>query len=148
MGAVALIGAGIVAERFGAGTGLSGLGAGIQSIVAAPGTGVGLGLSGTATGLRDIGESIGDIGRGFSDLFAAIPKLPFSSEAKPPGYGQTNADSGNNIGDSGGGSSRGVFAVGEAWTFKGADKLFVYKEKAEKRYKEFLAGEWGSGVNV
>ena len=148
MGAVALIGAGIVAERFGAGTGLSGLGAGIQSMVAAPGVGVGLGLGGTAAGLRSLGESIGVIGRGFSDLFAAIPKLPFSSGAKPPGYGQTNADSGNNIGDSGGGSSRGVYAVNEFWTFEGAGKLFVYKEKAEKRYKEFLAGEWGSGVNV
>ena len=85
-GALVLIGAGILAERFGAGTGLSGLGAGITSIVSAPGVGVGLGLSGTATGIRDIGESFGDIGRGLGDIFKY---LPFSPEAKPPGYGDT-----------------------------------------------------------
>jgi len=86
-GALLLIGTGILAERFGAGTGLSGLGAGISSLVAAPGVGIGAGLTGTATGIRSIGESFGDIGRGLASIFAAIPALPFSPEAKPPGYG-------------------------------------------------------------
>ena len=113
-------------------------------MVAAPGVGVGLGLGGTAAGLRSLGESIGDIGRGFSDLFAAIPKLPFTG-------GQTdtsNADSGNNVGDAGGGSTQGVYAVGESWTFEGANKYFMSRAKAKQRYAEFLAGTGGSGVNV
>ena len=73
-GALLLIGTGILAERFGAGAGLSGLGAGISSIVAAPGVGIGAGLTGTATGIRSIGESFGDIGRGIASIFAALPQ--------------------------------------------------------------------------
>ena len=82
-GALLLIGTGILAERFGAGAGLSGLGAGISSIVAAPGMGIGAGLTGTATGIRSIGESFGDIGRGIASIFGAIPWA-----APEPGVGQ------------------------------------------------------------
>lgn len=78
--AVILLGIGIISSKFGAGVGLSELGAGVQSLVSAPLTGTGLGLSSFAGGLRDVFETFGDLGRGLSTLFQAIP-------AGPPGAG-------------------------------------------------------------
>lgn len=74
--ALILLGIGIVSSRFKAGTGLGELGAGITSLVAAPLTGTGTGLSSLAGGIRDVSETFGDLGRGLSELFGAIPKLP------------------------------------------------------------------------
>lgn len=78
--AAILLGIGIISSRFGAGIGLSELGTGIQSIVAAPLLGTGTGLLSFATGLRAVFETFGDLGRGLSTLFGAIP-------AGPPGAG-------------------------------------------------------------
>lgn len=72
--AAILLGIGIISSRFGAGTGLSQLGAGVQSLVAAPLTGTGTGLLSFATGLRAVFETFGDLGRGLGALFGAIPQ--------------------------------------------------------------------------
>lgn len=87
--ALILLGIGIVSSRFKAGVGLGELGTGISTLVAAPLTGTGTGLSSLAGGIRDISETLGDLGRGFSDLFASIPKLPSLPGASPapPGFG-------------------------------------------------------------
>lgn len=81
--ALILLGIGIVSSRFEAGKGLGELGAGIQTLVAAPLTGTGTGLSTFAGGLRDVFETFGDLGRGLGALFENIPKLP----QQPPGNG-------------------------------------------------------------
>lgn len=86
--ALMLLGIGIISSRFKAGIGLGELGAGIQALVAAPLSGTGLGLSTAATGIRDIAMSFGDIGRGLSDLFASIPKLPTIPGGGLPGPNQ------------------------------------------------------------
>lgn len=78
--ALVLLGIGILSSRLGAGTGLGELGTGIQTLVAAPLTGTGTGLLSFATGLRAVFETFGDLGRGLSTLFGAIP-------AGPPGAG-------------------------------------------------------------
>lgn len=74
--ALLLLGIGIVSSKFGAGTGLGELGTGIQTLVAAPLTGTGTGLLSFATGLRAVFETFGDLGRGLSSLFEAIPQMP------------------------------------------------------------------------
>lgn len=74
--ALILLGIGIVSSRFKAGVGLGELGTGIQTLVAAPLTGTGTGLSAFSGGLRDLAETLGDLGRGFGELFENIPKLP------------------------------------------------------------------------
>lgn len=81
--ALILLGIGIVSSRFKAGVGLGELGTGIQTLVAAPLTGTGTGLSAFAGGLRDVFETFGDLGRGLSAIFEAIPTFP----AGPPGAG-------------------------------------------------------------
>lgn len=78
--ALILLGIGIVSSRFKAGTGLGELGTGISSLVAAPLVGTGTGLSTFAGGVRDLAETLGDLGRGFGELFKHIPKLPPPSE--------------------------------------------------------------------
>lgn len=72
--ALVLLGIGILSGKLGAGTGLSELGTGIQTLVAAPLTGTGTGLLSFATGLRAVFETFGDLGRGLSSLFESIPK--------------------------------------------------------------------------
>ena len=86
--ALILLGIGIVSQKFGAGLGLEQLGVGIKTLAAAPLGGVGLGLGEFAGGLRGIGEAIGDIGRGFGDLFANIPQLPTIPGGGLPGPGR------------------------------------------------------------
>jgi len=78
--AAILLGIGIISSRFGAGVGLAELGTGVQTLVAAPLMGTGTGLLSFATGLRAVFETFGDLGRGLSTLFGAIP-------AGPPGAG-------------------------------------------------------------
>lgn len=73
--ALVLLGIGILSGKLGAGTGLGELGAGIQTLVAAPLTGTGTGLLSFATGLRAVFETFGDLGRGLSTLFESIPDL-------------------------------------------------------------------------
>ena len=76
--ALMLLGIGILSEKFGGGKGLISLGTGVQALVAAPLTGTGTGLSSLAVGLRSLAESFGDIGRGLSSLFEAIPRGPLT----------------------------------------------------------------------
>lgn len=85
--AAILLGIGIISGKFGAGTGLSQLGTGIQTLVAAPLTGTGTGLSVFAGGLRDVFQTFGDLGRGLGDLFANIPTLPTIPGGGLPGPG-------------------------------------------------------------
>ena len=82
--ALILLGIGIVSERFGAGVGLGELGTGIRTLAAAPLGGLGVGFGEFGTGLRTFAESLGDIGRGFGELFKHIPQLPAPG---PPGPG-------------------------------------------------------------
>jgi len=72
--ALILLGIGIISEKFGAGVGLGELGTGIKTLAAAPLGGVGAGLFEFSGGLRAFGEALGDIGRGFGELFKNIPK--------------------------------------------------------------------------
>jgi len=74
--ALILLGIGIVSERFGAGVGLGELGTGIRTLAAAPLGGVGAGLGEFGAGLRTFAEALGDVGRGFGELFKNIPQLP------------------------------------------------------------------------
>jgi len=74
--ALILLGVGIVSSRFKAGVGLQELGLGIRELGAAPLGGIGTGLGEFAGGLRLFAESLGDIGRGFGELFKHIPTLP------------------------------------------------------------------------
>ncbi len=163
-GALLLIGAGIVAERFGAGTGLAGLGTGIQTIVASPGTGVGTGLSGTARGLTDIGKAIGDIGRGFGTFFEQIPKIPdwwnvpvipWIGEPKAPaariplpilqplpyypipkaGGGDSNVEN-LSATPKPGGITHVANIAGNGFTFSGARTIWKTREAAEKNYRQ------------
>lgn len=71
--ALILLGIGIVSERFGAGVGLGELGTGIRTLAAAPLGGIGTGLGEFSGGLRSFAEALGDIGRGFGELFKNIP---------------------------------------------------------------------------
>lgn len=71
--ALILLGIGIVSERFGAGVGLGELGIGIRTLAAAPLGGVGAGLGEFGGGLRTFAEALGDVGRGFAELFRNIP---------------------------------------------------------------------------
>lgn len=89
--ALVLLGIGIVSSRFKAGVGLGELGTGIQTLVAAPLTGTGTGLSSFAGGLTDLAVSLGDIGRGFGELFKNIPQLPPPREG-PPRHGTSNGN--------------------------------------------------------
>ena len=82
-GALLLIGAGIIAERFKAGPGIQALGVGIREIAAAPIGGVGVGLGQFAGGLRQVGEAFGDIGRGFGEIFKFLPE----PKEGPPRHG-------------------------------------------------------------
>lgn len=75
-GAALMIGAGIIAERFGAGPGLKGLGLGVREIAAAPLGGVGAGLKEFGAGVRSITDIFGDIAKGIGDIFGAIPRMP------------------------------------------------------------------------
>ena len=86
--ALMLLGIGIISERFGGGKGLISLGTGVSTLVAAPLKGTGTGLSSLAGGLKDLAATFGDIGRGLSALFDAIPKgpltgIPFAPIAAP-----------------------------------------------------------------
>lgn len=90
LGELALAGLGLVlvgsySTKTGAGEGLGTLGAGVTSLIAAPGTGVGLGLQETAKGIFDIGEAIGGIGAGFGKWFEWIN--PFDNDLVPPAGG-------------------------------------------------------------
>jgi len=76
--ALMLLGIGIISEQFGGGRGLQELGTGVQALVAAPLTGTGTGLASLAVGFRALAESFGDIGRGLSKLFEAIPRGPLT----------------------------------------------------------------------
>ncbi|GAI52440.1 unnamed protein product, partial [marine sediment metagenome] len=73
--ALMLVGIGIISARFKAGIGLAELGFGIKELAQAPLGGLGLGLGEFGTGLRTFAESLGDIGRGFGELFKHIPPL-------------------------------------------------------------------------
>lgn len=77
--ALILLGVGIVSQRFGAGLGLEQLGVGIRSLAGAPLFGFGEGLYMFSAGLREFAESLGDIGRGFGELFEHIPFLSTSA---------------------------------------------------------------------
>ena len=83
-GAIALVGIGIIAERFGAGPGLAGLGTGITKLAAAPLGGVGAGLTGFAGGIRSLAESFGDIGRGIGEIFKWLPPQNGYVPSHPP----------------------------------------------------------------
>lgn len=86
--AAILLGIGIISSRFGAGVGLTELGTGIQTLVAAPLMGTGTGLLSFATGLRAVFETFGDLGRGLSTLFGSIPEMPspfVPGNGLPPG---------------------------------------------------------------
>jgi len=88
-GALLLIGSGIIAERFGAGAGLAGLGGGIREIAAAPMGGLGTGLREFSGGLGALASVFSDIGKGIGDIFANIPRgpwsgIPFSPIITPP----------------------------------------------------------------
>ncbi len=72
--ALMLLGIGIISSKFKAGVGLGELGLGIRELTAAPLGGLGTGLGEFGGGLRIFAESLGDIGRGFGDLFAFIPQ--------------------------------------------------------------------------
>jgi len=72
--ALILLGIGIVSQRFKAGVGLAELGVGIRELAGAPFGGFGVGLGELGTGMRTFAESLGDIGRGFGELFKFIPK--------------------------------------------------------------------------
>jgi hypothetical protein len=74
--ALILLGIGIVSEKFGAGVGLQELGTGIRTLAAAPLGGVGSGLGEFSGGLRSFAEALGDIGRGFGELFKSVPGGP------------------------------------------------------------------------
>lgn len=158
---IALAGLGLVlvggySSKSGAGEGLSTLGAGVTSLIAAPGTGFGLGLQSTAKGIFDIGEAIGGIGRGFGELFGALPTFP--------DYRGPSGSSGNLVPDSGGSGSDknpggggnvpppfqgppapgiedrgpGIYAVtniaGGGFTFAGAPTIWKTEKAAMKNY--------------
>lgn len=95
----AVLGIGILAKREDVGGGLAGLGTGLSSIGVglfevglAPFKSVGIGLGYTAGGITAFAQSLGDIGRGLSDLLGGLklpilpglPKLP----TKPAANGQ------------------------------------------------------------
>lgn len=171
--ALILLGIGIVSSRFQAGTGLSELGTGIQTLVAAPLTGTGTGLSIFSGGLRDLAMSLGDIGRGFGTLFSNIPPiqgwgdpLPYGGGLTPPSGGGASAglvpdifyvgqtrplipDGGDNktqllAGGGGNVPRNGVYQTPSgAWTFPGAPTWYVREEAAMKNYR--LANQ--PGVN-
>ena len=81
--ALILLGIGIVSERFGAGVGLGELGTGIRTLAAAPLGGIGTGLGEFSGGLRSFAEALGDIGRGFGELFKNIPKWGLGPQYGP-----------------------------------------------------------------
>jgi len=87
--ALILLGVGIVSSRFKAGVGLQELGLGIRELGAAPLGGLGVGLGEFAGGLRSFAESLGDIGRGFGEMFKYIPKWaqPGPGPSLPPANG-------------------------------------------------------------
>ena len=88
--ALILLGIGIVSERFGAGVGLGELGLGIRELAGAPLGGIGTGLGEFGAGLRTFAEALGDVGRGFGELFQNIP-----------GYGAGEGFGGNGAGVNG-----------------------------------------------
>ena len=160
--ALILLGIGIVSSRFQAGTGLSELGNGIQTLVAAPLTGTGTGLSIFSGGLRDLAMSLGDIGRGFGTLFSNIPPiqgwgdpLPYGGGLVPPsggGGGALKPDGGGNSTQllAGGGGNvflpipipdpkqrpSGVFQTPSgAYSYPGAPHWFVEEEAAIRNYR-------------
>lgn len=102
---IALAGLGLVlvggySAKTGAGEGLSTLGAGVTSLIAAPGTGFGTGLQETAKGIFDIGAAIGSIGKGFGTWFEYLN--PFTQgfpPAQPGGNGKLVPDSGGSGSD-------------------------------------------------
>lgn len=95
--ALILLGIGIVSERFGAGIGLGELGTGIRTLAAAPLGGVGAGLGEFGTGLRTFAEALGDVGRGFGELFKNIPKLPSPFLTPPLLPGEAPPVNGNGL---------------------------------------------------
>ncbi len=92
--ALMLLGIGILSERFGGGRGLSELGTGIQTLVAAPLTGTGTGLSSLAGGIRDISGTFGDLGRGISALLGSF-QLPQAVGPGGSGSGMLPSPGGN-----------------------------------------------------
>ena len=94
----AVLGIGILAKREDVGAGLAGLGTGLSSIGVglfdvglAPFKSVGLGLGYTAGGITAFAQSLGDIGRGLSDLLGGlrIPSIP-GMPGIPTGNGNGN----------------------------------------------------------
>ena len=94
----AVLGIGILAKREDVGGGLAGLGTGLSSIGVglfdvglAPFKSVGLGLGYTAGGITAFARSLGDIGRGLSDLLGGLklPVLP-GLPKKPAANGNGN----------------------------------------------------------
>ena len=103
--ALILLGIGIVSERFGAGVGLGQLGVGIRELAGAPLGGIGTGLGEFAGGLRSFAEALGDIGRGFGELFKNIPGygLPSPWLTPPLLPGEVPPANGNGLTQVGGG---------------------------------------------
>lgn len=153
-GALLVLGAGILAERFGAGPGLAGLGAGVREMAAAPLGGLGAGMGEFAGGLRSIGESFGDIGRGIADIFAAIPTGPITGIPWSP-IAEISPKAGNDatqLAVGGGGNvpkTGGVYYVGTVggggYTFPGAKTIWVKESAAIKNYR---AAQGTGGNNV
>ncbi|MBA7644007.1 hypothetical protein ES703_51742 [subsurface metagenome] len=94
--ALMLLGIGIISEQFGGGLGLQQLGAGVQSLVAAPLIGTGTGLSSLAQGLVSIATAFGDIGQGIAALLDSLGGLPGIIPGLPPGLPTGNGN-GNGI---------------------------------------------------
>lgn len=168
-GALMVLGVGILAERFGAGTGLESLGSGITRIAAAPLGGVGMGFSGLATGLRDIAESFGDIGRGLGALFENIPTgpitgIPWSPVTTTPEYTAPYTAGPKLIPVSGGDQSTTLAGGGgnvslrnapitsqilggiEVYTFPGAGTYWKTERAAMKNYADYLQGAQANNV--
>lgn len=93
LGELALAGLGLVlvggySSKTQAGEGLSALGSGVTSILAAPGTGFGLGLQETAKGFKDLGDVI-------SSWFDWLPSSPTTPGPGGFGSGTLTPDSGD-----------------------------------------------------
>ena len=169
---VALAGLGLVlvggySSKSGAGEGLSTLGAGVTSLIAAPGVGFGTGLQSTAKGLLEVGQAIGGIGEGFGKWFEYLnPFSDWEYQGPSGSSGTLEPDSGGSGTDNlpgGGGnvpppvppppppaimnagvfSLTGVYGPDTVWTFEGASTTWKTEAAAMKNY----AASQDTGVN-
>ncbi|GAI49308.1 unnamed protein product, partial [marine sediment metagenome] len=106
-------------SRFKAGVGLAELGFGIKELAQAPLGGLGLGLGEFGTGLRTFAESLGDIGRGFGELFANIPPL-FPSA----GGSDTDLDAGGGGNVPSNGNGTGGYTPGQLMNIGGVPHMW------------------------